>query len=88
MATELVTYPSIKLFRACVVVDVQGQVQSVPSVRWSRFVNGIPPETSPISPSMIGITDVVIRFSFTPFASACTNFSYTSSENLDGEREG
>jgi len=34
---------------------------------------------------MIGITDVVTCFSFT--ASACTNFSYASSENLEGERE-
>lgn len=53
-------------------------------------MNGIPPETylaSPISPSMTRITDVITYFSFIISASAYINFSYTSSENLDGERE-
>jgi hypothetical protein len=53
-------------------------------------VNGIPPEThlaSSIYPSMIKITDVITYFSFTASASACINLSYTSFENLEGERE-
>jgi len=39
-----------------------------------------------ISPSMIRTTDVVICFSFIASASACTNFSYASFENLDGKK--
>ena len=82
MATELVTHPSSKLFRACAVVDIWvSRYECVPSVRWSRFLNVIPPAThlaSLISPSMIGITDVVTCFSFTASASAYTNFSYAS----------
>lgn len=91
MATELVTHPPVKLIGTRAVVDVRitrykcaiRQMVEVCERDSSRNVFGVPD-----IPSMIGITDIVTCFSFTVSASACTNFSCASSENLDGEREG
>jgi hypothetical protein len=91
MATELVTHPSSKLFRACAVVDIRVSRYKCAIHQMVEVCERDSSAThlaSPISPSMIGITDVVTCFSFTASASACTNFSYAPSKNLDGEREG
>jgi hypothetical protein len=53
-------------------------------------VNEISSETYlafPIFFSMIRIIDIIIYFSFTIFVFIYINFLYTSSENLDGEKE-
>ena len=53
-------------------------------------MKGIPPEThlaSLISPSMMGITDVVTCFSLRACASACLNLLKSRSENFDGDSE-
>jgi hypothetical protein len=63
----------------------------MPSVKWSRFINKISFEThlaSLISPSIIGITDIIIYFSFTASVSAYINFLYAFFKNLDDKREG
>jgi hypothetical protein len=56
-----------------------------------KVLKGIPPEThlAPlISTFMIRITNTVTYFSFIVTVSAYTNFTYVSSKNLDGDREG
>jgi hypothetical protein len=63
----------------------------VPSIRWLRFVNGIPPKThlaSLISPLIIRITNSATYFSLKVYISTRVYFLNSLLENCDGDKEG
>ena len=64
---------------------------SILSVRWSRFINRIPPKThlaSLISPLIIRITNSATYFSLKVYISTYINFLNSLLENYNGNKEG